>query len=147
MHDTIRQTFSNSSWVENAEEKNYKRPKLGKEDKQKGRAEIKEREKGKGMEGRTNNLKREGEREFRLRERYCSYGSAQYWPLVRSSDLSSTPLLGPNFPSMGQISSNTKSLVGLEETAGSVWGLMDPKWLIGNNSKAYIALHIPLPQT
>lgn len=48
---------------------------------------------------------------------------------------------------MSQISSNTKSLVGLEETAGSVWGLVDPKWLTDNNSKAYVTLNIPLPQT
>lgn len=47
---------------------------------------------------------------------------------------------------MSQISSNTRSLVGLEETAGSVCGLMDPKWPTDNNSKACVTLHIPLPQ-
>lgn len=72
--------------------------------------------------------------------------ASHYRPTVRSSDLSPTPLLGPNWPSVGQISSNTRSLVGLEETAGSMWGLTDPKWLTRTTAKLYTSLHIPLPQ-
>lgn len=90
----------------------------------------------------------------RQKERFGAYRKilphglrSHYWPMVCFSDLSPTPQLGPNWPSMGQISSNTESLVGLEETAGTVWGLADPKWPTGNNSNAHTTLRIPLPQT
>lgn len=64
--------------------------------------------------------------------------------MVPSSDLSQIPQHVPSWPSSDQISSNTKSLAGLEETAGTAWGRVDPKWPI----TATLTLpYIPLPQT
>lgn len=55
-------------------------------------------------------------------------------------DRSPTPQLGLNWPSMGQISFSTQSLVGVKEISGTVWDLAEPKWLSSDNSYTDILL-------
>lgn len=84
--------------------------------------------------------KKENKRKNIRGSTFCSI----LWPVVPSSDLSQIPQHVPSWPSSDQISSNTKSLAGLEETAGTAWGRVDPKWPI----TATLTLpYIPLPQT
>ncbi len=63
---------------------------------------------------------------------------------MQTSEYGHQPIshLDPKWPSMGQINSNTKNLVGLEETAGTAWDHADPKWLNSNNSNAHILLSL-----